>query len=358
MNESQSPFKFLDAYRKEDKEIFFGRDEEISKLYQLVLASRLVLVYGFSGIGKTSLIRCGLENKFESSDWLPLFIRRSQNIMDALDLEIQQAAHSAIPFSKIDEFGDENPVSISEKLKLLYLDHYKPVFLIFDQFEELFILANKAERAAFFQALKEILASDLQVRVILSMREEYIARLSSYEEILPNIFENRMRLESMSRENIKTVIRNSCDAHDIVLTDGEHIIDRMLENLINPEEVLELSNLQIYLDRLYEEANKLGKPIAFSLPLLGKVGKLRHFLSDFLKGQIDALENQLYQRGVSEKGIPFELLFELTTEEKTKRSVEVPKVLDRIMESYSISQENIMFCLEELKKARIIKEVS
>ena len=67
---TDSPFKFLDSYTREDKEIFFGRDREIEEMYQKVFEGKILLVYGISGTGKTSLINCGLANKFEDSDWL------------------------------------------------------------------------------------------------------------------------------------------------------------------------------------------------------------------------------------------------------------------------------------------------
>ena len=60
-----SPFKFLDAYDSQDKEIFFGREEEIEQLYKLIFQTNLMLVYGQSGTGKTSLIQCGLANRFK-----------------------------------------------------------------------------------------------------------------------------------------------------------------------------------------------------------------------------------------------------------------------------------------------------
>ena len=48
----QSPFKFLDSYTKEDKNIFFGRDQEIEELYQKVFENKTLLVYDVSGTGK------------------------------------------------------------------------------------------------------------------------------------------------------------------------------------------------------------------------------------------------------------------------------------------------------------------
>ena len=85
------PFKFLDAYTREDQAFFFGREEEVAALYEMVFQSDLILLYGASGTGKTSLIQCGLASKFQSHDWLDLYIRRGNNINDSLKKALEQA---------------------------------------------------------------------------------------------------------------------------------------------------------------------------------------------------------------------------------------------------------------------------
>ena len=141
----KSPFKFLDAYTREDRDQFFGREEEIAQLYQLVNQNRLVLLYGPSGTGKTSLIQCGLGNRFDSIDWFPLFIRRGNHLPRALQNSLEQAA-SFKPegaFWEADK-NDENP--LIELIEDVFAEYLRPVYLIFDQFEELFVLGSDAER--------------------------------------------------------------------------------------------------------------------------------------------------------------------------------------------------------------------
>jgi len=92
-----SPFKFLDSYTIDDKEIFFGRDREIKEMYQKIFSSKILVIYGISGTGKTSLINCGLANKFDIKDWLPFNIRRGQNIIDSMWHEFERIADMPIP---------------------------------------------------------------------------------------------------------------------------------------------------------------------------------------------------------------------------------------------------------------------
>ena len=126
----KSPFKFLDAYQKKDKDIFFGRDKEIELLYDTTFETDLILVYGQMGTGKTSLIQCGLANRFRESDWFDLYIRRGDNINTTLWEEIYR--HTKRP-DKI-----TIKTTVPQAVQFLYLDFFKPVYLIFDQFEELF----------------------------------------------------------------------------------------------------------------------------------------------------------------------------------------------------------------------------
>src|SRR5437764_15063593 len=102
------PFKFLDSYGKEDTAIFFGRDEEINALYEMVYQSPILLVYGASGTGKTSLIQCGLASRFQSHDWLPLTIRRGSNINVTFEKALEDARGYKTSDNEQDGSNDES----------------------------------------------------------------------------------------------------------------------------------------------------------------------------------------------------------------------------------------------------------
>ena len=115
----KSPFKFLDSFTLADRDIFFGRDQEITELYRRVFESKILLVYGISGTGKSSLINCGLASRFDDSDWLPVNVRRGSNIIESLNEAFNKQAIRPL----------KKNLSVSEKLQSIYLDHFKPVYL-------------------------------------------------------------------------------------------------------------------------------------------------------------------------------------------------------------------------------------
>ncbi len=280
-----SPFKFLDAYDRADKAQFFGRDAEVEELYRLVFQTSLVLVYGTSGTGKTSLIQCGLANRFQPTDWFELFVRRGDNINASLDRAIRARADTAIP----------DGASVVDAVQSLYLDHLRPVYLIFDQFEELFIMGTLEEQQAFFDTVAAVLASKISCKIIISMREEYLARLHQYEKTVPSLFAKRLRVEAMSMANVEAVIMGTTAVHGITLEHGAVTAQTIITNLDDSRVGVQLAYLQIYLDKLYRLASEPGdpSPVTFTDADVAAAGKLGDIMADFLGERTTAIQAQL-----------------------------------------------------------------
>ena len=244
MKNPKSPFKFLDSYTKNDRDIFFGRDMETDRLYELVFETKLILVYGQSGTGKTSLIQCGLSNRFKASDWFDIYIRQKGNINHALKRELKRHAHTPL----------DNNMSVPEMVDSLFLDFFKPIYLIFDQFEELYILGTEEERNIFIQDIAALFEADVNCKLIFVMREEYIARLYDFEKVIPQLFDKRIRIESMNYANVRKVIEGSAEKFKISIVNPDETIDAIIDNISDGKAGIQLSYLQVYLDRLYQEA--------------------------------------------------------------------------------------------------------
>jgi len=282
----QSPFKFLDSYTRDDRNVFFGRDREIEALYQKVFESKILLVYGVSGTGKSSLIHCGLASKFNESDWLPVNIRRGRDINEATLMELQKASLTEVS-------ADLNkPKWMSKLIRSLYLDHFKPVYLVYDQFEELMIFGSKTEKQQFVQSVKVVVDSDLQCRFLFVIREEYLAGITEFERIIPEILGNRVRIEKMGFENARQAIEGPCRIAGIEVEEG--FSENMLNRLTSGGGEIELTYLQVFLDRLYKQATGNGehKQVpAFTNALVDNCGNVKDLLGDFLDEQVKSFEN-------------------------------------------------------------------
>jgi len=285
----KSPYKFLDSYSREDRDIFFGRDKEIEELHSRVFESRIIVVYGTSGTGKSSLINCGLANKFNDSDWLPVNVRRGQNINQSLSDALDKASITKFTSGKKDKQGLK-PENISKIIQSIYLDHFKPVYIIFDQFEELFIFGNNEEKDELIRSVKKVLDSDLQCRFIFSVREEYLAGFTEFEKVIPTFLANRIRIEKMTRNNAIQVIEGPCRLSGIIVEAGfsEKLLDKL--NPGNPE--VELTWLQVYIDKIFRIAlTEAAGARVISTDLLNEVGDVKDLLGTFLEEQMSQLDD-------------------------------------------------------------------
>lgn len=342
----KSPFKFLDSFTKDDREIFFGRDREIEELYQKVFDSKLLLVYGVSGTGKSSLIHCGLANKFHDTDWLPLVVRRAGNINESIASAIKNA--SITP--QQNKFSSS--VDFKKGVKSLYLDHYKPVFFIFDQFEELFIFGDKDERREFIHIVKSLIESDLQCRLIFVMREEYMAWVTEFEKFIPTFFSNRVRIEKMSHRNALEAIKEPCKVFNITLEEG--FAEALLEKLSPGTADIELTYLQVFLDKIFRiattdnEVESRDPQITLSLSHLNYIGNVSDLLGSFLDDQIALMTDPeaaltVLKAFVSGKG--------------TKRPASEEETIENVISlGKEISNESVTEFIQTFVKLRLLRD--
>jgi len=71
----ERPYKFLDYFETADQPIFFGRDEEADILQNQITAHKLTILFGQSGVGKTSLINAGVIPRLEEEGYTSLYLR-------------------------------------------------------------------------------------------------------------------------------------------------------------------------------------------------------------------------------------------------------------------------------------------
>jgi Cdc6-like AAA superfamily ATPase len=322
-NKIPQHLKFLDAYEKEDYDYFFGREEDILKLYEKIKKHRLTVVYGYSGTGKTSLIQCGLSHQFSSTDWMDILIRvkRNSTINETLFEGIQMKAKSSIQPPVNGIYDSE---FLLECLETLYRDYFRTVYLIFDQFEELFIQGTDEEKNQFTDFLVECLKSDVNVKIILVIREEYLGSLDEFESRIPRFYENCSRLERMSKKTIKRVIKNILKENGIeqyqVINEYNHNISQTITNESSSSPIttftdgenedvqdvrdimydiikdsntktVDLPYMQVYLDKLIrnlpEDTVHLTKKDVLNTGILDDV------LADFLQDRVDLISRKV-----------------------------------------------------------------
>ena len=195
-----APYRFLDRYHSEQAEIFFGRSYYIRTLFEQVTNSQsapALLLYGKSGVGKSSLLEAGLFPRLQETAHV-IHIRRDNKLGFPLALRQQLAASAE--------------VSERQAWKRMEEQHQKPVVVILDQVEEIFTLPleeNSQELVALFEIAQAIFKEPKkrpQGKLIFAYRKEF------HPEILNACRQYRLPREEcyikpLSREDIIEIVQ-------------------------------------------------------------------------------------------------------------------------------------------------------
>jgi WD40 repeat protein len=266
---AQSPWPGLRAFREEDSEFFFGRERETAALLDLVKRSPVFVFHGQSGLGKTSLVQAGLFPALRKLDFLCLRLRLDFDKAEPLADQIGAALAL-----ELDREGVAGPRPASGE-SLWHFFHRRDVdfwgprnrlltpVIVLDQFEEVFTLGQRNEAsaarvaalAAELEALIEhrappsviaeleadpdkALRYDLSresVRMIFSLREDFLPHLRTWRERIPSLLEQEFRLERMSGAQAMYVVQRS--GGDLL----EPGVDRLIVDFVSTSQRLRSS---------------------------------------------------------------------------------------------------------------------
>ncbi|MDM8537606.1 hypothetical protein QUF70_12685 [Desulfobacterales bacterium HSG17] len=332
----RNPFKFLDAFTPEDRDIFFGRDMEIRELYHAVFSHKVSVVFGNSGAGKTSLVQCGLFSRIKPEKAVFFPIRSAIDPMISLK---NDCIKKILPF----EDGSDIFSNLGNTARSLK----KTMILFFDQFEEIFILQPVETRKQLALLYKKILQSDLDIKIILGIREEYFARLIEFEKVVPNILSNRIWVRNMSGMQAETVILNPCRVCGVEIE--ESVSKQVIAELSQGKEGVELPYVQVVMDTLYRRAAEREprhphiRPDDFEIR-----GGVRNILSNFVEDQIQDMPDADKAKQV---------LKSLITSEGTKRILDIEAIAETASNyGDEIEEPVLQMILRELVTRRILRE--
>ena len=322
----ERPYKFLDYFEAADQAIFFGRDEEAGILQNQIMAHKLTILFGQSGVGKTSLINAGIIPRLEEEGYTSLYLRVLREPAASIKQAVLQLTQDAT--SPTSNLQSPTPDLCSFLEETLPSELRLVIFL--DQFEEFFVRLGKEARVAFAEELAACLESDLDLRFVLSLRDDYLARLHSLSARLPNdILLNRFCLENLSVEKAHLAITQPAQAFKLGYED--ELLEMLLDDL-EQEESVKPPQLQIVCHKLYQNLVDSGKWVEgsgrsgrFTLESYKELGGAEGILSSYLNDALAELPDDAARErawGVLRSMIAVgETRVTLTTQEMTRQKI-------------------------------------
>ncbi len=231
-------------FETEDQQLFFGRDAEIAKLSQVITLERITVLFGKSGIGKTSLIKAGIIPKLEKEEeHVPVYLRLGGYIDKGTD-SLKNAFLKNFP-----RLNGGRPSKFERLIapsdSLLY--HFKRIqfekagnlhfIVIFDQFEEFFthpeedaqeflrelsevmnVSLNQEMRRNLREVMQrnsrlfteeelEVIYDPIKIRAVFAIRTDRLNLLNKLAGFFPDILRNNYELEALNNEQARLAIQ-------------------------------------------------------------------------------------------------------------------------------------------------------
>ena len=232
-----------------------GRQQDVNNIIERIIVRtdyKLTIIHGQLGVGKSSTIKAGLipslqEKTIDAREITPIFIESYSNWTKKLgkelakQLEAKQKAHPS------------TIISITEVIQQLEKNDQHNLFtvLIFDQFEEFFFAYQKpTDRKDFFKFLSKCI-NILFVKIILSLREDYLHYLLEWErynnlsaingDILTKA--NRYELHNFSLSDAQTIMQTLTQRSQFDLETA--LVNQVVEDLAGEHQEIRPIELQV-----------------------------------------------------------------------------------------------------------------
>jgi WD40 repeat protein len=336
----ESPYKGLASF--EDSELdallFFGREREIAAVAANVLASRLTVLYGPSGVGKSSLLGAGVARRLREQSGAPVVVHDAwaEDPVARLVASVQA------------ECGELGATAGLVDAVAAGAQRSGELHLLLDNFEE-YILYHGVE-GPLSTSLPELLRRPgLRVNVLLALRDDALAELDDFAGRIPELFSNLLRLDRLDRESGRAAILGPLRRYGELAGETFTAEDALVEAVLDEASTdagVEAPYLQLVLERLWERERETGSR-ELRLATFREIGGARAVVREHVRGALDRLP-------LAEQDAAARVVRQLVTPSGRKVSHE-PGDLAEYAEVESVQLRRL---LETLGRERIVRGVN
>ncbi|MFO0291555.1 MAG: hypothetical protein ACK507_02905, partial [bacterium] len=324
------PYQGLMPYLEEQADFFFGREKWSAIITDNLMVSRLTILYGTSGVGKTSVLRAGVahhlrqlaqKNLKESGQpefAVVVFSAWRDEPVAGLVQKVEKDVKKILPAVKVPEPGTSLAKTLENWAKVLVTDPERSsgkLLIILDQFEEYFQYHSHedGEGTFAFEFPRAINESGLPVNFLISLREDTLAKLDHFKGRISNLFGNYLRIPHLDEESAVDAIRKPLGVFNQHLKAGEksigietELVQEVLEQVKvgkvsfvesgkggreRPSTAIETSYLQLVMERLWKEEMKIGSD-CLRLETFKRLGKAENIVKQHLNERMEPLSRE------------------------------------------------------------------
>jgi WD40 repeat protein/tetratricopeptide (TPR) repeat protein len=397
----QCPFVGLQPFTKQHAVYFFGRERDQRIIFNSLYAAPLTVLYGPSGVGKSSILLAGVVPLIES-ELSP--VDKSDTDEDLVDRapagkNIRTRARGALVYFNRWVPQQEGAKFCADDLKTQCIDAVRrtypelpqidpsqdfdeflfklghafkrPILIILDQFEEYLLYNPEMATGKLFddQFAAAVNRENVHVHFLISLREDALSKLDRYRTRIPNLLGNTLRLHPLNSEQAERAIREPLRVYNErfrVSRTPVGIDDRLVTEVLSnarPDRAefgesagaaraqgtgndqIEAAFLQLVMTRLWEQEMDAGSS-ELRWTTLRELGGVDNIIRTHLDRALEALSDD--ERKIAAKLFPF-----LVTPTGTKFA----QSPEDLIQSIEHPAEEVTPVLQALVKANVLRRL-
>lgn len=361
-----SPYRGIEPFRYVDRANFFGRAGAIEELFAKILLYRLVVLFGESGSGKSSLLNAGLIPAVQKERLWAERLRVRPDPEASITVErvptTQRKDRDFLPSIFSGVGADQTPTigcSIESFIPIVRAKaaESRPL-LIFDQFEELFTLfeqkptGGKELQLKILETLFYIVSDhELRAKVVIVIREDFLGKLEILARSYPQVLDHRVRLRYLQKDNARDAILGPFECGRVLPSrPSSDLADQIVGDLstVAPDGLVAPTQVQIICSRLWNKYSDTQREIG--VPEYNALGGATGIVRGFF-------ESELQQFGQSLRPVAMTMLGSLITAAGTRDVVSEEKLRD-IASQHELTPEDVSSALGTLEARRLINKTS
>jgi WD40 repeat protein len=322
-----APYRGLTPFGDSDTDalFFFGRDRERELFVANLMASRLTVLYGETGVGKSSILHAGVARDLREvpATAVVVFDSWQDDPVGRLEREIAAA-------------GDVEPAgSLADTIERCTARLDGELYVVLDQLEEYFLYQEGEEGPGTLdlELPEAVRRPGLRVSFLLSLRDDAVARLDRFKGRIPNLLGNTLRLDHLDREAARQAILRPLQRYGELAGPDEEVaiepelVEAVLEEVAagrvglgqsgrgviesaNGDARVETPYLQLVMQRLWEAERSTGSR-ELRLSTFRALGGAEQIVRDHLERALDKLSP-------AQKDLAAEMFDHLVTPSGTK----------------------------------------
>ncbi|MBD1875623.1 caspase family protein [Nodosilinea sp. FACHB-131] len=285
------PFPGIAPFEAAHSEFFFGRDEITQTLVEQVQSSRLCVVTGASGIGKTSLLRAGLLPRLAKGEgttaWTLRYLALGPSPLASLaDAFVDPGAtglHRAEQLHRAESFLQRGAEGFCQLIQALMGEQGPEarLVLVVDQIEALLMpgsISDRDRRLVIDCLTAAVQNAHTPVHLVLGLRTHHLESLNEFPAFQALVAAHSLAVPAMTYNQLKATIIGPLEK--VGLSYDANLVYTLLLDIVSAP--ADLALLQLILKELWlrrESTPNLPKPPHLTLAAYAKMGGIRHLLN-------------------------------------------------------------------------------